>query len=88
MQPSRERDAVRAEDADRRRPAHGQRTDRLDDVRDARRALAHNGAWQRPLIEKSDGIAVVPDRIHGNADSAGVDELLRFGYALTALVAA
>jgi len=49
--------------------------------------LAHYGAWQRPLIEKSDGVAVVPDRIHGNADSAGVSELLCFGYTRTALVA-
>jgi hypothetical protein len=38
------------------------------------------------LIEKSDGVTVVPNRLHREADSAGVDELLR-RYALTALVA-
>ncbi len=59
-----ERDAVRAEDADRRRAAHRERANRVDDRIDRRGALAHDGARQRPLIEKANGVVVVPDRIH------------------------
>ena len=58
----------------------------LDDAVDVRRALAHDGARQRPLIEISDGVLVVPDRIHAGAGSARVGELLRC-YARTASVA-
>jgi len=61
-----ERQPVRPEDADRRSTSHAERANRLDDLVDCRRALTHHALRQSALIEISDGITVVPDRIHSS----------------------
>ena len=57
--------AVRRKHADRRSSAHPERKDRFHHIIDGCCTLAHECFRKRSLIDKTDGIAVPPYRIHG-----------------------